>query len=139
MKGGCALGTGLCFFIYSKPASLRATGLRSKYIYKNRGTTVLSFYRFTEHLLCARCRGNSENETNKMPLLLELLFFLEETENEHISAQIYPICILHTLLLQAQKRESMLSIFKIHSMGDEVGQWKFFRRIILGFLQIKDI
>lgn len=44
---------------------------------------------------------NSENETNKMPLLLELLFFLGEAENEHISAQIYPVCILHTLWLHA--------------------------------------
>lgn len=40
---------------------------------------------------------NSENETNKMPLLLELLFFLGETENEHLSAQIYPVYILYAL------------------------------------------
>lgn len=77
---------------------------------------------------------------DKPPLLLELILCLDETENEQISAQIHPICILYILLLHAQRRDSMLSKhFKIHSLGNEVKQWEIYRSMILGFLQTKDI
>lgn len=59
--------------------ALRATGLC---IYKRNATNIQSFHSFTEHLLCARCSGYSENETDLTLLLLVLMLCLEKAENK---------------------------------------------------------